>query len=400
MADSHVQYLRRLAFAGVFAGLAWGAGYVHLIPNFEFLTVILFAGGWVVGPLWGAIAASLGEALYSVFNPYGVAPPLVFLSQIVGMAGSGVLGGVLGRLPVGGKRRLWVLVVLAGIVATVSFDLLTNLASGVMFGQWRTTLKMALPFAAAHLGSNAVLFASIGVLLVRALEPARRSLRVPGARGAALALFAATTLALAPAKAADAQARAEPRAQADTVLVTQPRAKSSAAIDSAYADSVAYRDRARSAAPPAWGEGPAAVLRRDAPSVAALVTKEGGFVERWADERGSAEPLGRFGIAAPGAVLVDWLGLAAHGRRRAGGRARPHRRGGRRRVRSSAPARLGDRAVPGRVGRAHPRARVRRGPSSARARLGRDRIARGRAGGLQRRGAHAAARGLGGRPWR
>jgi len=34
VADSHVQYLRRLAFAGVFAGLAWGAGYVHLIPNF------------------------------------------------------------------------------------------------------------------------------------------------------------------------------------------------------------------------------------------------------------------------------------------------------------------------------------------------------------------------------
>jgi hypothetical protein len=41
---------RRLALAGMFAGLAWGAGYVDSIPNFEFLTVILFAGGFVLGP--------------------------------------------------------------------------------------------------------------------------------------------------------------------------------------------------------------------------------------------------------------------------------------------------------------------------------------------------------------
>src|SRR5882672_1001364 len=184
VADSYVLSLRRLAFAGVFAGLAWGAGYVHLIPSFEFLTVILFAGGWAVGPLWGAVAASLGEALYSVFNPYGVAPPLVLLSQIVGMAASGVLGGALGRLPAGGKRRRWVLVVAAGIVATLWFDLVTNLATGVQFGQWRAMMLAAVPFTLVHVGTNAALFATVGVLLVRALEPARRSLRVPGAHGA------------------------------------------------------------------------------------------------------------------------------------------------------------------------------------------------------------------------
>ena len=80
----------------MFAGLAWGAGYLDSIPNFEFLTVLLFVGGFVLGPAWGALAGALGEFLYSAMNPYGsgLAVPLVLAAQVAGMALAGVAGGL------------------------------------------------------------------------------------------------------------------------------------------------------------------------------------------------------------------------------------------------------------------------------------------------------------------
>jgi len=83
-------------------------------------------------------------------------------------------------------------------------------------------------------------------------------------------------------------------------------------------DSLAYRDRSRAVPPPAWGEGPARLLRRDDWDLATALTREGGFVERFDDAHGSAEPLGRFGLAGQG-VLVRWLGLPLTGAGAIGG---------------------------------------------------------------------------------
>src|SRR5262245_56220229 len=129
----------------MFAGLAWGAGYLDSIPNFEFLTVILFAAGFVLGPLGGALAGALGEFLYSTINPYGsgLAVPLVLVSQVIGMAAAGAVGGLVGRAPLSAVPSRWAraaIVVAAGVAVTFFFDLLTNLASAVLFGPIVPTL--------------------------------------------------------------------------------------------------------------------------------------------------------------------------------------------------------------------------------------------------------------------
>ena len=130
---------RRLALAGMFAGLAWGAGYVESVPNFEFLTVLLFAGGFVLGPAWGAFSGGLGAFLFSAVNPYGsgLAVPLVLAAQVAGMAFAGAVGGFLGRAPLAALPSPFLraaVVVAAGVGVTVVYDLLTNLASAVLFG--------------------------------------------------------------------------------------------------------------------------------------------------------------------------------------------------------------------------------------------------------------------------
>ena len=279
----------------MFAGLAWGAGYVDSIPNFEFLTVILFAAGFVLGPWGGALAGALGEFLYSTINPYGsgLAVPLVLAAQVVGMAFAGFVGGLVGRAPlaaVPSKALRTLVVVAAGIGVTFVFDLLTNLASAFLFGPVVPTLVAAVPFALIHVGTNALLFAGAGVALVGALERRRRSL-LPPAPVVAPVLVAIVMLVAGGPMGRTAQAAPSP---ALWKLGAMP-------------DSVA-RDSARHLPPPAWGDGTAMLSRRSDMNASRWLTREGGMTERFADERGSAEPLSRFGL--PGARLeLDWMGL-------------------------------------------------------------------------------------------
>ena len=295
---------RRLALAGMFAGLAWASGYVESIPNFELLTVIVFVGGWVLGPAWGAIPGALGEFLFTAINPYGLAHPLVVASQVIGMALSGVAGGVLGRAGMTNPRMRWIAVLLAGIVITFVFDALTNLASGIAYGQMATTLKLAIPFALAHIGTNAALFGTVGVLLVNALERTRRSLLT----AALLVLLCVPASAQTPVSPAPIPVAAPTPADS----LAKP-ARTPSEMSASPQDSIGYRDATRSQAPTLWGLGPAHLLRRDDGTLATALMKEGGFSERFADDRGSAEPLGRFGLAGANRVLIDWLGLPLTG---------------------------------------------------------------------------------------
>ena len=49
---------------------------------------------------------------------------------------------------------------------TVWFDLVTNVATGLVFGQMRVVLLQGIPFALWHTGSNILLFALLGTPLV------------------------------------------------------------------------------------------------------------------------------------------------------------------------------------------------------------------------------------------
>ena len=308
MPGSSLLTLRRIALAGMFAGLAWGAGYVESIPNFELQTVVLFARGWALGPLGGAAAGAVGAFLFSAFNPYGsgLLYPLLLVSQVLGMALAGALGGVVGRLGIARPVPRWIAVVGSGIVVTFLYDLLTNVASGLAFGQLKATLIAGAGFSLFHVATNAALFASVGMLLVGALERTRRSLAPPPVgRSAPLALALVATLA---ALASPGGGVGDARAQG-----ALPTPAEAAAADSAHADSVSYRDASRATPAPAWGDGPAGLLRKDAGSLARTLTLEGAFVERFADDRGSAEPSGRFGLAGPNRLLVDWLGMPLTG---------------------------------------------------------------------------------------
>jgi len=171
--------MRRLAYAGLMIAVGLTGAYAESIPNFELLTLVAFASGLLLGPRDGAGVAGLMMLIYSVLNPYGMAPPLVTAAQVVGEAIAGVAGGMavaLAGWPVA-TRALALGAI--GALLTAIYDFLTNVATGVVFGQMRTVLLGGIPFALWHIATNVGLFAIVGTALTAVLARYRARLLSP-----------------------------------------------------------------------------------------------------------------------------------------------------------------------------------------------------------------------------
>ena len=166
--DSHpaLERARRIAGEAVLAALIVASGRLKIIPNVEWVSVLVLAAGMLLGPWAGIRVAVLGELLYSLTSPYGLAPPLVLLSQTVGMAPAGIAGGLLGQR----KCPFWAFGA-CGLVTTLWFDLCTNLASAPFVGGIKPALLMAIPFSAVHVASNVLFFSAVGPALGARLWP-------------------------------------------------------------------------------------------------------------------------------------------------------------------------------------------------------------------------------------
>jgi len=175
--------IRRLALSGGLVAAAFALKYPLIgIPNVEPLTVTFFALGYAYGPAWGAVVGVVGELIYATFNPYGAQIFPVWIAQITGMALAGILGGCFrvfqpmpggggeARRPSSGRRRLTLAVftlAVAGIITTLCYDILTNLALAWAIGPFWPTMIAALPFTFIHMASNALLFPLIFPILRR-----------------------------------------------------------------------------------------------------------------------------------------------------------------------------------------------------------------------------------------
>jgi hypothetical protein len=158
---------RRLSYAALMVAAGLTGVYAEQIPNFEVLTLVVFCSGVLLGARDGAWVGALSELVYSVLNPYGMAHPLVTAAQVTGLALAGVAGGLAVKVGVPGwsppVRAVWLAV--AAFCVTAIFDLLTNVAGGVVYGQMKLTLAGGIPFALIHIGTNVMLFAAIGTPL-------------------------------------------------------------------------------------------------------------------------------------------------------------------------------------------------------------------------------------------
>ena len=159
---------RRLSYAALLIAAGLTGVYAETIPNFEVLTLVVFCSGVLLGARDGGLVGGLTMLVYSLMNPYGPAHPVVTAAQVLGNVVTGVAGAAFARLGFPARpvpMRVAGLVVLA-IAVTTFFDLLTNVATGLVFGQMRVWLLGGIPFALWHIVSNVALFATLGTPLV------------------------------------------------------------------------------------------------------------------------------------------------------------------------------------------------------------------------------------------
>jgi uncharacterized membrane protein len=148
------------------AGLT--GAYLHPIPNFEPLTLVMFCSGVLLGVRDGVLIGGLTMLVYSLLNPYGAVHPLVMSAQVAGEALTGAAGGAFAwlGLPWRGVALRAATLAAAGVLLTACFDVITNVATGVVFGQIKATLIGGMAFSLFHIATNAAMFAVVGPPLV------------------------------------------------------------------------------------------------------------------------------------------------------------------------------------------------------------------------------------------
>lgn len=145
------------------------------IPNVEFLTFVIFSSGFLLGALEGALVGVIAMSIYTTLvTPYGLPPLPIACAQIFSMGLIGFAGGLARRPGAAVRARgssyrplsLALIVGAFGLVLTVVYDLLTNLAVAFVMGQFLPVMLAAVPFALLHIVSNVIIFSVLSPVLL------------------------------------------------------------------------------------------------------------------------------------------------------------------------------------------------------------------------------------------
>lgn len=163
--------MSNIARVAVFAALAFGVNAPFLaIPNVETFSLALFLSGLFLGRTNGAATAAIAGIIFIFFNPNGPQPVLlVGMAQLLGFLLFGFAGGVLRPLILqkGDSIRSTLILISAGAVLTLWYDLSTNLVFAALFGPFWPVLIGGISFSLIHLVSNTLMFGLAGAIVYK-----------------------------------------------------------------------------------------------------------------------------------------------------------------------------------------------------------------------------------------
>jgi hypothetical protein len=167
----------KIALMGVLIALAIALKLPILpLPNIELLTFVIFASGFLLGTVEGALVGVIAMSVYTtLISPYGLPPVPIAAAQIVSMGLIGFTGGLVSATRQAGVWRVMlsrpvpfaIASGICGLALTMVYDLLTNLAVAFVMGQWMPVMVAAIPFALLHILSNLAIFLILSPLLLR-----------------------------------------------------------------------------------------------------------------------------------------------------------------------------------------------------------------------------------------
>lgn len=161
-----LQLMTRVA---LFAALVFVFSYFSVtLYNFNPAFFIVFLAGYIWGVWPGIGVGVIGFFLYSNFNPYGMAPFPIMVSQLIGISLTPLIGAAVSRMITAATwdgRTIFILA-LAGFVSGLSYHIIVDIVDALIYQPFLPRLIGGLFFSLITIVSNSILFPLLFPVLV------------------------------------------------------------------------------------------------------------------------------------------------------------------------------------------------------------------------------------------
>ena len=168
---------RKIAETGIFLALFLGLAYAFsYVPNLEYITAIAFLSGLMLGWKRGLFVALIGEAVFSIANPFGssLAFPTLLAAQLLSYGFFAVIGAAFRRPIVRiieHKPTLAAtLLGVTGLLLTIFYNVMTTvfyaIPSGFTLQQTLASIISGVPFYLVNMIANTITFSVLITLIL------------------------------------------------------------------------------------------------------------------------------------------------------------------------------------------------------------------------------------------
>ncbi|MHA1212329.1 MAG: hypothetical protein ACTSSH_07695, partial [Candidatus Heimdallarchaeota archaeon] len=147
-------------------------------PNVELMTLTIFIGGIILGPVYGSFLAVLASSLYEIIATALIGlGGIIYPFKVIAFLLVALTGAMIGRnIPSKPTFLRRVFMAVIGGLLTIAFDLITNFGWVLISSEFQwigyfTALLTGLPITASKVAANSVLFFFIPDILNRAVKP-------------------------------------------------------------------------------------------------------------------------------------------------------------------------------------------------------------------------------------
>ena len=168
--------LHKLSIFITFTALCLASNYALIgLPQIKIMDFLVFTGGFLLGPVYGAAIGILSWLIYGTINPYGFVPQVwlatMFSESIYGFMGGIISGKIFKSNLDNSYGSLSIFLGVLGFISTFIYDLITNVAYAVSFNvPIIIAIFTGAPYTIPHQVFNAAIFGVGFIPTVRALE--------------------------------------------------------------------------------------------------------------------------------------------------------------------------------------------------------------------------------------
>ena len=172
------RFTLKIAILAIFTALGPALSISFIwFPYFELMTLTVFLGGMILGPIYGIIQAVFSTTLLELVATFVLGPGFpIYPFKVVAFILVSLSGALIGKILPEKSTLSWrVFIATLGGMLTLLFDLLVNIGMiiflDLQFISYFSILLAGLPVTAIRVTANTLLFAFVPEIYGRAIHP-------------------------------------------------------------------------------------------------------------------------------------------------------------------------------------------------------------------------------------